>query len=721
MSRAYKRLIYVVFVWTCVCFVLFKIGTNVQQQQQRSSFFSFDFGEANELAAGSGQAAADDQINGLRGLLQNDYSIVSTRGRDSAASSIVSPADKLTGSGESKKASTGLSAGTKSEPKSTFALLPNERAFFDLQPLVDKSKSPSESEFLSQLAQYAYNADHANVKANDSNNEVIDNSTNTSGSDSKQQPPQPANNVSSSSNGSAYTNSNHNLPLADWPRMRHLKFKMTSASGEKCNLDYPSLYDLHFNNLYWQVLRGYGPPGPKPTGTGVPSSTNSSTTAGDKGSNQSVSGSSTPSPAEANFYLYNAYYDDRERGGPLATVRLLAMIDRVQPPLVTCLLWYPQLSQPVITLATFTYVWYGKWGNYKDGVLQPYLVNCKVPRLQTSSGRLQAPSSVSLAIDRCSKLTNNLRVVDARPAGGKGDFAVCVKGLDFLHQDLSVRLVEWIELLRLLGAQKVFLYQLETHPNISKILNYYAEEDGFIQLTKLTLPGEQPNLPGFRHLFLKNRLTSKRQNELIPYNDCLYRNLHSFRYLVLLDIDEIIMPLNHGNWSNLMTEVEQASLKEHNYTRASYNVRNAYFLDDLTGLDKQSPNKQTTAYKEPGIPSYMHMLSHVYRSRNYTKPGQYVKCFHNTERVVSLHNHFPLNCFGYCTTYSMSTEQAQLQHYRKDCVGPLRNACNSDFRAHTVRDTTIWRYKEPLIKKVTDVLQKLQFFNGQQDANDRRR
>ncbi|RWS27472.1 Glycosyltransferase-like protein, partial [Leptotrombidium deliense] len=287
----------------------------------------------------------------------------------------------------------------------------------------------------------------------------------------------------------------------------------------------------------------------------------------------------------------------------------------------------------------------------------------------------------------------------------KEEFAVCVKGLDFLHEDLSVRLVEWIELLNILGAKKIFLYELEMHPNISKVLKYY-QDIGLVELTKITLPGNQPNLPGFRHFYLKYKLTSKRQNELIPYNDCLYRNIYSYKYLALLDIDEIIMPLQHDNWSQLMQAVQVDSLKIKNYTRASYNVRNVYFLDDLGDGEEQ----MTHTGHEPGIPRYLHMLQHVYRSRNYTKPGQYVKCFHNTERVLSLHNHFPLNCFGGCTTYSINTSLAHLQHYRKDCVGPLKNSCKTDFRVYTVRDTTIWKYKDELIARTTNVLQRLGFF-----------
>ena len=52
---------------------------------------------------------------------------------------------------------------------------------------------------------------------------------------------------------------------------------------------------------------------------------------------------------------------------------------------------------------------------------------------------------------------------------GKKKFAVCVKGLDFPEDDLSIKLTEWIEVLGSLGADKIFLYNLEVHPNITKV------------------------------------------------------------------------------------------------------------------------------------------------------------------------------------------------------------------------------------------------------------
>ncbi|UYV64538.1 hypothetical protein LAZ67_3001139 [Cordylochernes scorpioides] len=440
-----------------------------------------------------------------------------------------------------------------------------------------------------------------------------------------------------------------NLPRAYWGRPHQ-----SSAPEDSC-VAYPSLYDLQFNNFYWQVL--------------------------DDGANGS-------------FYLFGAYFDNRTRP---RQVRLVGMIDRIKPPPSYCLLWFSEMDAPVTSQSTYIYSWYKKWGNYKDHILQPFIISCPLPARFADL----VPSSVSLVAKKCDQPTNNLRVIHNVPPVKK-DFAVCVKGLDFLHDDLSVRLVEWLELLRLLGADKVFLYELEVHPNISKVLQYY-QKDSFVELTPISLPGHQPNIPGFRHLYLKSRMVSKRQNEIIPYNDCLYRNLNAYRYVVLLDIDEVIMPVRHNSWHELIQEVHRQA---GNTSRSSYNVRNVYFLDDL-----QDGEEMRHQAHEQGIPYYLHMLQHVYRSKNFTTPGSFVKCFHNTDSVVSLHNHFPLDCLGACTTFPIDTTLAQLQHYRKDCPRSIKDICKNDYRKFTVRDTTIWRYKSELVHRTTQVLQNLGFFS----------
>ena len=40
----------------------------------------------------------------------------------------------------------------------------------------------------------------------------------------------------------------------------------------------------------------------------------------------------------------------------------------------------------------------------------------------------------------------------------------------FLTEDISLKLIEWLELLRLQGFHKVFIYELNAHPNITKVV-----------------------------------------------------------------------------------------------------------------------------------------------------------------------------------------------------------------------------------------------------------
>ncbi|XP_046963761.1 uncharacterized protein LOC124532751 isoform X1 [Vanessa cardui] len=446
------------------------------------------------------------------------------------------------------------------------------------------------------------------------------------------------------------------LPLAYWHKHRNDKNKFYK---KKDCAPFPSIYDLEFHNTYWQTLR---------VKTDV-------------------------------FHFYGAYMDARNTSRIGPAVRVLAVHDRIKPTMTThCQLWFEEREAPVVVRnLEYKYVWNSKWGNYRDGVLQPYLLACVLP----AEVRHLVPASVSIVVDPCDRATNNLRVHYDRPRPplAQKEFAVCVKGLDFLHEDLSVRLVEWIEVIRLMGADKIFFYELQVHPNITKVLNYYNEL-GVTEVTPITLPGGQPNLPGLQHMYLKKKTTHKRQMELIPYNDCLYRHMYQYRWLALLDIDEVIVPLEDGDWSSLMKRVLPLSQPAPGKpARSSYHASNLYYLDSL---------RHEHGWEE-GVPRYLHMLQHVYRTRNFTKPGQYVKAFHETERVLALHNHFPLACLGgACSSYALETRHARLQHYRADCVTALSKSC-AELRAQPVRDAALWRWRGPLVAAADAALTALAF------------
>ncbi|XP_063592847.1 uncharacterized protein LOC134769964 [Penaeus indicus] len=445
-----------------------------------------------------------------------------------------------------------------------------------------------------------------------------------------------------------------NLPSRYW-----LKKDKGMGMNKTC-AKYPSLYQIRFNNGQWQTF----------------------------------------DTSNGTFYLFSAYHDNRTLAKRPA-VRVLGMLNRFDPKLNTsCQLWFNGTSKPVFAqVSEYKYIWNRAFAKYKNGVLQPYLLSCQVPSAYVH----QVPESVSLVERPCDTATTNLRVVKNHPPEGQmKDFAVCVKGLDLPSANYTVRLIEWLEMLSLLGANKVFIYTFDVHINISKVLTYYQKR-GFLDLTKLTLPGDQPNIPELTHKYLKEKGGNKRLNELIPYNDCLYKNIYSYKYVVLLDIDEIILPRNLPSWKALMKALVKDAFKANKKPRTSFAARNVYFLDSM--------QERHGFYKD--IPRYMHMLQHVYRARNYTKPGAYAKCFHDTQSVFTLHNHFPFSCLGKgCYSYYIPTKDAHLQHYRLDCPPELRKTCGENYRDNPVLDKNIWRYKDTLMHRVFTVFNQLGFFKS---------
>ena len=103
--------------------------------------------------------------------------------------------------------------------------------------------------------------------------------------------------------------------------------------------------------------------------------------------------------------------------------------------------------------------------------------------------------------------------------------------------------VEWIETVGALGAAKIILFKRLVHPNISKVGSPYSLEvsskvspqvfdhyskTGLVDIREITFPEYQPNIPGLQHLYFEQRRLMPKliQFELIPLNDCLYRNIY---------------------------------------------------------------------------------------------------------------------------------------------------------------------------------------------------
>jgi len=101
------------------------------------------------------------------------------------------------------------------------------------------------------------------------------------------------------------------------------------------------------------------------------------------------------------------------------------------------------------------------------------LISCDIPK----EVKDLIPKAISLITKSDCKvnLENNVRVIYNKPLVKK-EFGVCVQAFRFGTNDLSLRLIEWLEMLKIVGADKVYLYKYDAHKNMEKTLDYYSKE-----------------------------------------------------------------------------------------------------------------------------------------------------------------------------------------------------------------------------------------------------
>lgn len=222
----------------------------------------------------------------------------------------------------------------------------------------------------------------------------------------------------------------------------------------------------------------------------------------------------------------------------------------------------------------------------------PYLISCPFE----IDGK--APQSVSLTLNRCDYAENNLIIIDNQPPNGvKNKFGICVKQSTFKHREDVIKIVEWAEMMRLLGADKIHTYNRFYHPDLQKIGKYY-EEQGFFEIRPYLEPSEITN----EQLHCLN----SRILELAVINDCFYRIRNFYEYIAILDLDEIFLPVNENEktWHDLFRNFEELPKYD------AYAVRSVtYPPGDGKIVDF--------------IPEYHYMLQHVQVKYFYLKKLDY--------------------------------------------------------------------------------------------------
>ncbi|XP_028664528.1 uncharacterized protein LOC114656995 [Erpetoichthys calabaricus] len=179
-----------------------------------------------------------------------------------------------------------------------------------------------------------------------------------------------------------------------------------------------------------------------------------------------------------------------------------------------------------------------------------YCVLCRNPCV------LSAPISVAVSAERNHSASDVfVKIHNAKESQldePRHTFTVCVSTMLDNYNNV-LQLIHLIEMYRLLGADKVFMYKISCSDLVLRVLNYYTR-NGFVEVISWNMDmlhnvsmDLKPGIRDEMHHHIQNVFT----------NDCVYRNMYTSRYLILNGPEEILIPNEHKTWINLLEALTQ--------------------------------------------------------------------------------------------------------------------------------------------------------------------
>ncbi|KAM4054219.1 beta-1,4-galactosyltransferase galt-1-like [Anomaloglossus baeobatrachus] len=134
------------------------------------------------------------------------------------------------------------------------------------------------------------------------------------------------------------------------------------------------------------------------------------------------------------------------------------------------------------------------------------------------------------------------------------NFTVCISAL-FGQYNNVLQMIQGIEMYRLLGASRVTIYNNSCSPAVDKVLRYYQEQ-GIVEVVPWPIDHHLQTSSDWHYTAGLNSQIGY-YGQTAALNDCIYRNMYRSKYVLLNDIDEIILPVTHWNWTSLMADLQR--------------------------------------------------------------------------------------------------------------------------------------------------------------------
>lgn len=107
---------------------------------------------------------------------------------------------------------------------------------------------------------------------------------------------------------------------------------------------------------------------------------------------------------------------------------------------------------------------------------------------------------------------------------------------------------------RLLGVDRVVIYNTSCGPDLNHLLQSYSQE-GFVEM--VPWPIDKHMNPSHGWFFSTHGGDMHYYGQIATLNECLYRYMDQSRYVLLHDIDEIMMPYKHDSLQVLLDLLQE--------------------------------------------------------------------------------------------------------------------------------------------------------------------
>eukprot|EP00066_Takifugu_rubripes_P028024 XP_011617290.1 PREDICTED: uncharacterized protein LOC101064750 [Takifugu rubripes] len=264
------------------------------------------------------------------------------------------------------------------------------------------------------------------------------------------------------------------------------------------------------------------------------------------------------------------------------------------------------------------------------------------------------------------------------------NFTVCISTL-FGRYNNVLQFAQSLEMYRLLGVNRVVVYNTSCGPELDQLLHSYSQE-GFVEI--VPWPIDEHLTPSYGWLHSASGGDVHYFGQQTSLNDCIYRSMERSRYVLLNDIDEIIMPYQQSGLVPLMDILQ----KQHP-DAGVFMIENHVF--PKKHFEPSGKFNRSQWNKVPGV----NILEHIYREDPDRNVYHLYKMIIQPRMVEQTSIHEVLKIFGTQVPVKVPPDVCRTIH--------TRDARREDLTLEQLKeDKRLWDFSEKLIPCVDKALRK---------------